>query len=71
MSEEMIYDINDMNVFQLQEYLQVLQDELAQLDKLRPKNESSEEFDLWADEHEELEDLIDDVMDRLDEIAQK
>ena len=31
-------------------------------------NEESEEYDDWADAHEELEDRIDEVLDRLDEL---
>ena len=28
----------------------------------------SEEYESWAQEHEELEDLIDEVLDRLDDL---
>lgn len=71
MNDEMIFDLGNMNILQLEEYLRELRDELSQLDGMRPKNESSEEFELWAEEHEELEDEIDDVTDRIDELAQK
>ncbi len=33
--------------------------------------ESSEEFVNWAEEHEELEDLLDDVVDRMEELGGK
>ena len=62
--------IKEMNVFELREYLRRLTEERDELDAMRPRDEGSEEFEDWADEHEWLEDEIDDVLDRLDEIAQ-
>ena len=31
-------------------------------------NENSEAYDVWAEEHEDLEDLIDEVLDRMEDL---
>lgn len=43
-----------------------LEDKIAQLDAREPANMESEEYEAWADEHEELEDLLDEILDLLD-----
>lgn len=62
-------DPGDMTKPQLEAYLAQLEGFLIQLDAREPKNENSEAFDDWAQEHEDLEDLIDDVRDALDALA--
>ena len=41
---------------------------LAALDKKEPKNMMSEAYDDWADRHEALEDVLDDIDDRLESL---
>ena len=59
----------DMEAMSLDE-LRAFQDEmralLAELDAREPKSMNSPAYDDWAEEHEELEDLLDDIQDRLD-----
>ena len=43
-----------------------LEEKIAQLDAREPEDMESEEYEAWADEHEELEDLLDDILDQLD-----
>ena len=62
-------DPQDMNREELERYLSLLQNELADLDAREPKNANSEAYETWADEHEELEDLMDEVLDRLEELG--
>ena len=38
-------------------------------DQQEPPGMSGEEYEAWADRHEELEDLADDLRDRLDELG--
>ena len=64
--ENFYADPDDMPLPRLKEHLEFLEDELALLDSSEPEDEDSEEYDDWADRHEELEDLIDDVLDRLE-----
>ena len=40
--------------------------QITELDVREPANMDSEEYDLWADEHEQLEDLLDEILDLLD-----
>ena len=63
-------DIETMSVPELTAYLAALQQELAVLAAREPKNKNSEDFESWGEAHEDLEDLLDDVQDRLDELAE-
>lgn len=42
---------------------------LAALDKKEPKNMMSEAYGDWADRHEALEDVLDDIDDRLESLS--
>lgn len=61
-------DINSMDKPALLSYLEQLRSQIAELDAVEPKNMASEEYEEWGDRHEELEDLVDEVMDRLEEL---
>ena len=61
-------DIEAMNRDELCAYLETLKAKLSKLDEHEPKNMNSEKYDEWADVHEELEDLVDEVLERLDEL---
>lgn len=43
-----------------------LEAEIAALNAKEPRNMNSEAYETWSEAHEELEDLLDDVWDRLD-----
>ena len=60
--------LEDMNRQELLDYLAELEEQLQQLDAREPKNINSEAYEQWADEHEELEDAIDEVREFLDEV---
>ena len=61
-------DIYEMDLQQLQAHYAAMQEELHALDAKEPKNMNSEAYEEWGDLHEELEDLVDDVLDRLEEM---
>ena len=61
-------DIYEMDLAQLQAHYAAMQEELHALDAKEPKNMNSEAYEEWADEHEELEDAIDEVLELLDEL---
>lgn len=44
-----------------------VRDAIDDLDRCEPRNEASEEYDLWAEAHEDLEDVQDEILDCLDE----
>ena len=64
-------DIDEMTVEELQEYQAQLKQQIADLDENKPEDQESEEFNDWADAHEELEDLLDDVIDKLEELVEE
>ena len=48
--------------------LEAVRAQIDRLDELEPENMDSEEYETWGDRHEELEDLADELLDRLDEL---
>ena len=61
-------EIAEMTLSELYEYREQLQEDLDALDESEPDDETSEEFTDWAEEHEALEDLLDDVTERIEEL---
>ena len=59
-------DIYEMNLQQLQAHYAAMQEELQALDAREPKNMNSEAYEEWAAEHEELEDYLDEILDRME-----
>lgn len=53
----------------LKDFLADIQAQIAALDQSEPADMASEAFEDWAQRHEELEDLADDVMDRLETLT--
>ena len=60
-------DFDPMDDSALRDYLTELEKALEKLDACEPKNENSDAYEEWAIEHEDLEDLMDEVLDLLDE----
>lgn len=65
-TDEML-DIDEMTLEQLQTYKEDLLRQIAELDTREPKNMNSEAYEAWGEEHEELEDLLDEVLDLIEE----
>ena len=59
-------DIYEMTLSQLQAHYAAMQEELHALDAREPKNMNSDAYEEWADEHEELEDYLDEILDRME-----
>lgn len=62
--------LEDMTRAELEAYLAELQKDLEALDAREPKRMGSEAYEAWADEHEELEDAMDEVRELLDEMEE-
>ena len=60
-------DIEAMDREELQACLKEVRERIADLDEREPADMNSEEYEAWGDRHEELEDLADEIMDRLEE----
>ena len=52
----------------LLEELDQVRQEIAALDLEEPEDMDSEAYEAWGDRHEALEDLADDIQDRLEEL---
>ena len=68
-SYDVIPDVYEMDEAQLRSYREDLEDRIARLDAMEPRSERSEAYEDWADVHEELEDLLDEVIDRFEELG--
>ena len=53
---------------ELKACLQEVRERIADLDEREPGDMESEEYEAWGDRHEELEDLADELMERLEEL---
>lgn len=62
-------DPEEMDKAALLSYLDALRSQVAELDAAEPADMESEEYEAWGEQHEELEDLIDEALDLLDEMA--
>lgn len=61
-------DLCSMNHQELEEYLDTVRSWIDRLDEEEPEDMESEEYEAWGDRHEALEDLADDIQDRLEEL---
>lgn len=66
--EEEGFDVDRMSHEELEAARRELREKIAALDEQEPEDMESEEYELWADQHEALEDLEDEILDRLDEL---
>ena len=54
-----------MTIEELQKYQAHLEQQIVEMGENEPEDQEGEEFDEWAEQHEKLEDMLDDVMDKL------
>ena len=62
-------DIEAMDREELQACLQEVRERIADLDEREPADMNSEEYEAWGERHEELEDLADEIGERLEEMT--
>lgn len=62
-------DPAEMTRLELSHALEEVLAELADMDAQEPGGETSEEFVDWAEAHEDLEDLADELTERLEELS--
>lgn len=63
-------DLDGMNREELLACLEAVRAQIRQLDAQEPTDMNSEEYEIWGDRHEELEDLADAILDLLDEMGE-
>lgn len=59
-------ELDSMSREELRQYLRELYAQIEALDDREPERMDSPAYDDWAERHEQLEDLVDDVLDRLE-----
>ena len=64
-------DLYEMTLEEVRDHYAAMQQELHQLDAKEPRNMNSEAYEEWADEHEELEDYLDEILDRMEALCKK
>lgn len=67
---DFIRDPETMDPAELRAYLADIRCELEDMDGDEPGDETSEEFVDWAERHEELEDLADEIVERLESMGE-
>ena len=60
-------ELEELTPAELEQMRDKVQSFIDRLDALEPKNENSEAYDDWADLHEDLEDVLDEILDMQDE----
>lgn len=60
-------DLDAMDREELLDCLQTVRAQIEALDQQEPEDMDSEAYEVWGSCHEELEDLADEIRDRLDE----
>lgn len=61
-------DLDGMDRGQLLACLEQYRAQIAALDEAEPEDMASQAYDSWGNQHEALEDLVDEILDRLDEL---
>ena len=61
-------DLDSMDKAELLACLESVRAEIARLDNEEPEDMESEEYESWGDYHEVLEDLADEILERLDDL---
>ena len=62
-------DTETMDREELKACLQEVRERIADLDEREPVDMNSEEYEAWGECHEKLEDLADEIVERLEEMA--
>ena len=64
-------DPKTMEPEELRAYLEDVRCELETMDEEEPEDETGEEFVDWAERHEELEDLADEIGEQLEALGER
>lgn len=64
-------ELEELTLDELYEVRKQILADLAELDEKMPFDEGSDTFADWAEGHEDMEDLLDDVVERIEELGGK
>lgn len=62
-------DLDAMSREELLDCLKTVRGQIAELDEREPEDMAGEEYEIWGEAHEALEDLADEILDLLDELG--
>ena len=62
-------ELEELTLNELYEVREQIRTDIAALDEKMPFDEGSDAFTDWAEEHEDMEDLLDDVVERIEELG--
>ena len=62
-------EIDALDADGLRQYRKETETMLDALDELEPRNQSSDAYEQWAELHEDLEDVLDEVLDCLEDLG--
>ena len=63
---EEVPELEHLSREELEQYRAETRQIITDLDALEPRSETSEAYDQWAQLHEDLEDLLDEILDLLE-----
>jgi ABC-type transporter Mla subunit MlaD len=63
-----IPDLGQLDRAALEDYLNQLLTALAELDEQEPEDMACEAYETWGDQHEDLEDLIEEVQELIEQM---
>ena len=61
-------DLDRLTRDELLNALLAVRDEIDMLDLQEPEDMASEEYEIWGEKHEDLEDLADELQEKLDDL---
>lgn len=64
-------ELEELTLDELYEVREQILADIADLDEKMPFDEGSDAFADWAEEHEDMEDLLDDVVERIEALGGK
>ena len=63
-------DFDDMDAHVLRQYRKETEQMIAALNELEPRNQNSDAYEQWAELHEDLEDVLDEILDCLEDLGE-
>lgn len=62
-------EVDALDADGLQQYRSETERMIEALDELEPRNQSSDAYEQWAELHEDLEDVLDEILDCLEALS--
>ena len=60
-------DFGDLDMEELEQYRERTAQAIRELDALEPRSQTGEAYEQWAELHEDLEDVLDEILDCMED----